>query len=182
VKFYRVFPFDASAAPNDRGGALFVPPGSRNGRIDNPDLYRVFYVASVPQAAIAETFGRFPIWRAETFLNGRGFPYALATIESPDAFELFDMNDIDALRSIGINRPTDVVTRDREVTQAWARTIFERGGYCGVVWWSFYDPAWQIAGIWSQDLLRLVREPEVLDVGLPVVAESAAMLVRQIER
>jgi len=39
----------------------------------------------------------------------------------------------DTLRSIGVMHPTDVVTRDREVTQAWARTIFEGGAFAGAL-------------------------------------------------
>jgi len=66
VTVYRLFPYDESAAPNERGGALFVPPGGRN-RIDNPRSYSALYVAANPEAAIAETFGRLAVWTPETF-------------------------------------------------------------------------------------------------------------------
>ncbi len=45
----------------------------------------------------------------------------------------------------------DVVTRDREVTQAWARAIFECGQFAGARWWSYYNPDWSIVGLWRQD-------------------------------
>ena len=180
MKLYRVFPYDAGAAPNDRGGALFVPPASGRSRIDNRDLYDVLYAASEPTAAVAETFGRFAVWRAETFVNAGGRPYALATLAVPDDLVIFELNDIEAMRSIGILRPTDIITRDREITQAWARRIFERGGFAGVRWWSFYDPGWPVVGLWSHERIVLDRSPDVLTVSTPVVLEAAATIVRQI--
>jgi hypothetical protein len=166
----------------DRGGALFVARSSGYGRIDNPDIYDVLYVAADPHAAIAETFGRFPVWRAQTFVNASGFPYAMATIDVSPEHALFEMNDIDALRSIGITHPTDVVTRDRDVTQTWARTIFERGGFAGVSWWSFYNPVWQIVGLWDTRLLALAEPTEILTIDRRVVVEAARTIVRQISR
>ena len=71
MNLYRVIPYDESAAPTERGGALFVPPGSSN-RIDNPDLYDVLYVAASPEAAVAESFGRIPLWTAHAFIHGSG--------------------------------------------------------------------------------------------------------------
>lgn len=182
MRLYRVFPYDAGAASNDRGGALFVPPASGRSRIDNPDLYDVLYAACDQHAAIAETFGQLAVWRRETFVHAGGRPYALATIDAPDDRALFELNDVDALRSIGIARPTDVVTRDREITQAWARTIFERGGFAGARWWSFYNPDWPIVGLWDHSRLTLAHPPEILAVGGPLVLEAAAAIVRQIAR
>ncbi len=180
MRLYRVFPYDAGAAPNDRGGALFVPPPSGRSRIDNADLYDVLYTAAEPHAAIAETFGQLAVWRPDTFVNAAGRPYALATIEAPDDLVLFELNDVDALRSIGVARPTDVVTRDREITQAWARTIFERGGFASARWWSFYNPDWPIIGLWDHGRLTLAHAPEILTAGGPLVLEAAAAIVRQI--
>lgn len=101
---YRLFPYDESAAPNERGGALFVPPGGRN-RIDNPRSYSVLYVAANPEAAIAETFGRLAVWTPETFLHGSGRSYALAAYEIPDDLAIFNLDDVDALKTIGICAP-----------------------------------------------------------------------------
>lgn len=121
MNLYRVFAFDAGAAPTDKGGALFVPPPSSFGRIDNPDRYSVLYLAVDPRAAVAESFGRFAIWQRTTFVHGSGLPYALASYTIPDTRKFFNLNDIDALKSIGITHPADVVTQIARKRQAWAR-------------------------------------------------------------
>lgn len=182
MTLYRVFPFDAGAAPKDRGGALFVPPPSGVGRIDNPKLYAVLYTASSATAAVAETFGRLPVWRADAFVHGSGLPYALATYELPAKVQLFDVNEIDALRAIGVTRPTDIITRTRSTTQAWARKIFELGGHAGIVWWSYYNPAWPIVGLWDHRSLKVVGSPEILVPTSRAVTEAATAIVRHVDR
>ena len=182
MTLYRVFPFDTGAAPTDRGGALFVPPPSGVGRIDNPKLYAALYTASSATAAIAETFGRLPVWRADTFVHAGGLPYALATYELPGDAPLFDVNDIDALRAIGVTRPTDIITRTRSTTQAWARRIFELGHHAGIVWWSYYNPAWPIVGLWDLRRLQVIGSPEILVPASHTVAEAANAIVRQVDR
>jgi hypothetical protein len=182
VTLYRVFPYDASAAPNDRGGALFVPPSTGRSRIDNSDLYDVLYTAVEPHGAIAETFGQLPVWRSATFTHAGGRPYALATLNAPDDIAIFELDNIDALRSIGISRPTKVVTRDREVTQAWARAIFQRGAFAGARWWSYYNPDWSVVGFWDYARMTLVGTPAVLAAEGQIVREAASQIVRQIAR
>jgi hypothetical protein len=182
VRLYRVFPFDQSAASDHPGGALFVPPSSGLSRIDNPDLYDVLYVAHDAPAAVAESFARYDVWRPATFVDGSGLPYALATYELPDDVPIFDLNDVDALKSIGVMRPTDVVTRDRAITQAWARTIFLGGAYAGARWWSYYNPDWPVAGLWDRTRIQLAKAPEVLSSTSAVVRDAATTIVRQITR
>jgi hypothetical protein len=181
VKLYRVFPHDAGVAATNRGGALFIPEPSGLGRIDNSDLYSVLYVASTPHAAIAESFGRLAVWRPSTFIHRSGLPYAIATYEAPDDLSIFDLDEIDALRSIGIRRPTDVITRDRAKTQAWARTIFAMGRFHGARWWSYYDPDWPVIGLWDSSPLTLAAV-EVLTSTDVLVQETAISIVRQITR
>lgn len=181
MRLHRVIPYDASAVPTERGGALYVPPGGTN-RIDNPNLYDALYLAAAPEAAIAETFGRIPIWTPETFVHGSGRAFALAVYEVPDDLALFDLDDVDALKSIGVTKPSTVVTRDRTKTQAWARTIFERGGYAGITWWSYYGPDWSVMGLWDHTDVAVVEVPETLDVTTPTVRETARAIVRQIAK
>jgi hypothetical protein len=181
MKLYRVFPYDESAAPNERGGALFVPAGGRN-RIDNPDLYHVLYVAAKPEAAIAEAFGRLPIWTSETFVHASGHPYVLAEYAVADDVAFLSLDDVDALKAIGIIRPSSVVTRDRVRTQAWARTIFESGRYQGVSWWSYYGPDWTVVGLWDRSAVRIVDTPKVIASKSTAVQETATAIVRQIAR
>lgn len=179
MKRYRVVPLDENAAPTERGGALFVPPGGGS-RIDNPDLYLTLYLVLQPEAAIAEAFGRIPIWTPETFVHASGRPHQLLTYEAPDGVRVFDLDDVEALRRIGIAKPSAVVTRDRTKTQAWARRIFETGSYAGIRWWSYYNPDWTVLGLWNRTELRVSDQAETLTTTHPTVHEAAAAIVRQI--
>ncbi len=178
-----MFPHILGAAPTDRGGALYVPPSSGFARIDNPALYDVLYVAHDPAAAVAEAFGGRDIWRPATFVHtigGHTNPYALATYELPDDTSIFDVNDIEALRSLEVTRPTDIITRDRPTTQAWAQKIFNAGRYAGVQWWSYYNPDWPVVGLWDRAALALGAAPELLTISSTAVLDAAKVIVRQI--
>lgn len=177
---FRVFPYDAGAAPDQPGGALFVPTGTGAGRIDNPDLYDVMYVAESAAAAVAETFGRLAVWRGSTFTHAIGLRYALGAYTLPDGVRLFGLDDLDALRSIGVAHPSEVVTRDRMKTQAWARTIFSRSGFAGIRWWSYYNPDWSVAGMWDVRRLRVAAAPEPLSPDHGAVRDAASAIVRQV--
>ena len=179
---YRVFPYDVSAAPTEPGGALFVPQASGLGRIDNAALYDVLYLSAHSEAAIAEAFGPLPIWRPQTFVHANGNPYALAAFTAPDDLAFFDLNDVRALDAIGIRHPSDVVTRDRTRTQAWAKIVFDRQCYVGARWWSFYNPDWPMLGLWDVRSLRLEHAPAIIDATHPAVRDAATAIVRQLTR
>lgn len=176
---YRVFPYDESAAPNERGGALFVPDPA-DGRIANPDLYRELYLAGSPNAAIAERFGRFVRWRAETFQPGNGLPFALAHFNLLSSVCICDLDDVGTLRAYGVDRPTDVVTPQRRTTQSWARRIFKSGRWGGICWWSHYYPAYRIYGVWAVESLALVEPPSILTIECAEVSQTASEIIRQI--
>jgi len=179
ANLYRVIPYDASAAPTERGGALFVPRGGEN-RIDNSTVYDVLYVAATREGAIAETFARLAVWTPDTFVHASGKAMTLLEYEVSDAITLFELDDVDALKSIDITRPRAVVTRDRAKTQAWARTIYERGGYTGARWWTYYQPDWTVVGLWDRSSVMTTNPPEPLTTAIPVVKAAAAAIVRQI--
>jgi hypothetical protein len=179
VNLFRVFPFDSNAAPNEKGGVLY-PPGSTAGRIANPDLYRELYFSLQPEAAIAESLGRLPTWHPDDFSRANGHPLALATYELPDDAPIIDLNSVKVLATFGIERPSEIVTRNRKVSQKWARTIFEAGRYIGARWWSFYSPDWTSVGLWNTVGLRLIGTPEPLRVEHPLVEKTAKKIVRQI--
>lgn len=179
MRLFRVFPFDSNAAPNEKGGVLYTP-GSTAGRIANPDLYRELYLSLEPEAAIAETLGRLPIWHPDDFLRANGNRLALTTYELPDDAPIIDLNSVKALAEFGIERPSEVVTRNRKITQGWARTIFERGAYVGARWWSFYNPDWTSVGLWNTDRMRVIGTPESLNPEHPLVQKTAKEIVRQI--
>jgi len=180
VKLYRVFPYDASAADTDPGGALYVPRPSELGRIANVGLYRELYFSAQPDAAIAEVFGFLYAWYGADFIHANGSPYALASYELDDTIPIFDLDDTALLSSIGIRQPSSVVTRQRATTQAWAKTIFDLGSYAGAKWWSYYSPEWTAYGLWDFSGVRHLGRPDVLSTSHPAVSAAAATIVRQI--
>ena len=179
MTLYRVLPYDSSAAADEKGGVLFVA-GSTPGRIANPDLYRELYLAAEPDGAIAEVFGHLPIWAQSDFVHANCNPYALATYALADDVAIFNLDDVDALKSIGVVRPTSVIRRNRKITQAWARSIFALGSYAGAQWWSYYNPDWISLGLWDISRLRAVGDPEVLSPAHPAVQSAAKAIVRQV--
>lgn len=181
MRLFRVFACHANAAPNEKGGALFVP-GSSAGRIANPDLYRELYLSLEPEGAIAEAFGRLPIWHSTDFVRADGTPLALASYELPDDSRIFDLDSVKALASLGIERPSEVVIRNRKVTQRWARRIFERGTHVGARWWNYYNPAWTSVGLWNIAGLRSIGSAEVLSAEHALIKKAAQAIARQIQR
>jgi hypothetical protein len=70
-------------------------------------LYDVLYVAAAPEAAVAESFGRIPLWNSETFVHGSGLPQQLVTYDLPDNTSVFELNDVVALQSLALpTQPT----------------------------------------------------------------------------
>jgi hypothetical protein len=175
---FRVFPYDAGAAPTERGGALFIPDPS-GGRIANPDLYRELYAAGTPEAAVAERFGRFARWRKETFQPSNGLPYALAFLQLTDEARICDLDDIRMLRRYGIARATHVVSPNRLTTQAWARRIFMSSEWDGISWWSHYYPRYRVYGIWKIEAVSSARDPSILTIDSDEIRRTAHEIVRQ---
>lgn len=75
----------------------------------------------------------------------RGFESRLVTFDLGADRTLLDLDDPAALAERGL-RPSRVVTRDRQMTQAWAAAIHAEGSWAGISWWSYYDPEWRPAG------------------------------------
>lgn len=175
---YRVFPIDATAHPPEPGGALYAPPGSA-GRIANPDLYRELYLSSTAAGALSEAFGRLDTWTQAMFLQ-RDRPYALATYELPDRAAICDLDNAGRLLAYEL-QPSDVVARERSVTQAWAARIYKSERWIGIAWWSRYDSLWRSMGLWNRRRLRLRGNPELLSVDHVAVQEAATLLPRRLE-
>ena len=177
---FRVFPWLRGAADTDPGGALYVPAQGA-GRFDNPAQYEFFYAAESPEAAIAEAFGRHPLWTT-SMLGGLptlpGSVHALATYGLDDAAKLYDLDDAANLVMLKL-RPSDVVNRDYTVTQALALRIFATGGASGLRWWSFYNPAWFNVGLWDKATLTVasVRPLSIADAELARAARVISRLI-----
>lgn len=177
MRLYRVFPWDPSAAMDRPGGALFIPRSS-TGSFDNPDLFQGLYCAASPEAAIGERFARLRAWRPATFQNAKA-TFALATIDTQD-LALADLGHVPTLTKLGIQRVTDVVTRDRAVSQPVAARAYHLGAAHGLSWWSAYVADWTNVLLWDTTRLTLVGQPEPLSVAHPAVAASADTLPRSV--
>lgn len=177
---YRVFPWLAGAAEGEPGHPLHVPEPRGAGRADNADRYRVLYLSSAPAGAVSEAFGSLALWTPGMFLRPDlpGSRRSLATYEIADERPVFDLDDPSALTSLAL-RPSQVVTRDRQVTQRWALTVYAQGRWSGVRWWSYYDPQWYSYAVWDIAALA-VRSGTIraLAIDDPAVIEASVILRR----
>lgn len=176
MKLYRVFPWDANAAVDTPGGALFAPIRGA-GRFDNPELYRAFYLSLTPEAAVGERFSMLARWRKETFIE-RGLPLSLATVDVPDDLPIIDLNRVSELTHHHISLVTTVATRERSVTQNLAARLHTIGDNAGLRWWSLYVPEWTNVIIWDQTRRTLAITPDPLSTSHPAVTLAATTLPR----
>jgi hypothetical protein len=185
VRLYRIFPYLASAAVDEPGGAFYLPPGGKN-RADSPTgAYRCLYAGDDPSGAIAEAFGRFTIWDRDVLEANPAAPvlpgsrFALATYELRAGYDLCDLDDARRLVDLSL-RPSEVVTRDRKVTQRWAQAIQAAGSHHGLAWWSYYDARWKSVAVWTIQALALLGTPRILKLTDDEVMKAATIIVRQI--
>ena len=182
--YFRVFPWLPDAKTRDKPGhPEHVPTGQGKGRIDNPEHYAVSYLAEEAAGAVAEAFGDLHEWTDGMFsFPGLGARRALGVYELSGRHAVLDLDDAQHLLDRGL-RPSEVVGRDRGVTQAWALSAWKekrgpRRRWAGVRWWSVRDPSWHVCGVWSGDL-RVV-DIEVLALDHPAVVEAARILGRRL--
>lgn len=184
MRLYRIFPYLRNAAADEPGGALFRPPGGA-GRADSPtDRYRCLYTASAPEGAIAEAFGRFDRWDRQLIEMAPATPTLPASRFAVVGFELVsapirNLDDARVLLEEGL-RPSQVVSRDLSVTQAWSSRIHDRAGYAGVRWWSYYNPDWAVAAVWDIPRIDIAEPPRLLTVDDPSVVAAARAIVRSL--
>lgn len=186
MKLYRVFPYLASADGDEPGGPFYRPLGGKN-RADSPTLgvYRCLYAGDSAEGSIAEAFGRFNAWDADVIEANPAAPalpgsrFALATYELRNGAAIRNLDDARALLAEKL-RPSEVVTRDRSVTQAWSAKIQSTRRYAGVSWWSYYDSAWQSVALWDISRLTLLDSPRVLRVFDNEVKSAAITIARRL--
>lgn len=174
---YRVLPWIPDAAPGEPGHPLFVA-GLNAGRIDNAEYYETLYASDARPGACAEAFGYLRVWSASMM---RGSPSLPGSIQALAIYELdetpiCDLDEAVRLVDLGL-RPSQVVTRDRPVTRAWALRIFEEERWAGIRWWSYYDPRWGSHGVWAFDAVE-VADVVPLSIGDAAVLEAADILRR----
>ncbi|MGY1686882.1 RES family NAD+ phosphorylase [Geodermatophilus sp. SYSU D00867] len=182
---YRVFPFLNQAGPGEPGHPSYLHLPQGQGRLDNPHRYNVWYLAADASGAVGETFGDLSRWRDEmfTFPALAGSRRALGTFRIQDDVRLLELDDARNLLERGL-RPTQVIDRNRGVTQAWAlRTWEETDGrgvqtWAGVRWWSFHRPHWRIIGLWGH--MPECVEVQPLTMRHPAVVDAATTLLKEI--
>lgn len=174
---YRVFPFDPAARRATQAGhPLYVHPDQGLGRLDNPDHYRVRYLAVEPTAAMAEAFDGHTIWQP-AMLRFPQLPNAVRALGvyrlDDERYPLLDLDDARNLLDRGL-RPTQVVARNRPTTQAWARRVYDEGRWAGVRWWSYHRPQWTVVGLWADAALDVVAVQSI--AGHPGLEDAAYTL------
>ena len=183
VLVHRVFPHLPSAAPGQPGHPLYEHAPQRGGRIDHPE-HCTWYLSVQVEAAVGEVFGDLAVWDESMF----DFPLvpgsrrALGVFRLPDDLRVLDLDDPAALLQRGL-RPTQVVTRNLAVTQAWGHRIRDERDphdtaqrrWQAVQWWSYHRPTWTVLASWQRPMLVRV---EPLDLGHPAVREAATALSR----
>lgn len=178
---YRCFPHNPAIKKIESGHPLYIPASRSTGRINNPDIYTPSYWSAQPECAVAETYGNQMQWSSGTFAGTPQLPKAhqgITAIEIPDDAQMFNMDNAPNLVKLKLN-PSQVVTRNNAVTQAWARKIFELGKYAGISWWSIFWPEWQSYGVWSLTGVKILSV-EKLSIGHAAVLKSAEVLNKQV--
>jgi hypothetical protein len=162
LALYRVFPWDAEAAPGEPFSPEFIPAQQGSGRFDLADE-PVLYLGETAEHPVAEVLQAF---RGRAFQPGMlrrfGHPLALVEIGLPDAVaaQLINLDDPAQLTRFGL-RPSDVASDDRRRTTAIASMVHESGA-TGLRWWS------RLSGDWHAVVLFLGRVPvSRLSLGAP---------------
>jgi hypothetical protein len=184
VILYRCFAWDTRAQPTERDGPLWFPREFQGeGRHDNADLYGCLYLADRALSCVVEQLARFRGQRLSAgLLKRRGLPLAVADLHLDDRAELVDLDDPRVLRQERL-RPSIVATREREITQPQARTLYERHPKAaGLSWWSTYEAQWINVTIFERARAQLsvgsVRQLTLDDPALIEAAQRFALQIR----
>lgn len=173
---YRCFAWNDTAAGGEPDGPLWFPrPFQGEGRHDNPDLYGCLYLADRPLSCLVEQLARFRGQRlSPALLRRRGLPLAIAELELDARAELVDLDDPQVLARQRL-RPSLVATRERQVTQPQARSLFERRrAVAGLRWWSIFEAQWANVTVFDRAAARLaVKSVRALTLADPAVVDAA---------
>jgi hypothetical protein len=154
ASLWRVFPWNAAAAPGEPFAADMVPRWQGSGRFDIPELSAVWYFAESPVHAVAETLQGLrgqTLDDADLLRAGHRLatvPVAVAPEVAARVVDLCDPAEL-ARRSI---RPDRLASRQLSTTQRIARQLAEEG-LPGFRWWS------SLHGDWHATILFAARLP-----------------------
>lgn len=178
---HRCFTRQRGVASREPGGPLWIAREHQGaGRHDNPTRYGCLYVGTQEIASVVELLaplkGRL---LHHDDLGVHGAPLAVAAIEL-DEVELIDLDDPRTLARERL-RPSLVATRERELTQRQALTLFQKHPRAaGLRWWSRFESQWINLTLFDRASRKLdvlaVRDLKVDD---PTVLEAAEFLEMQ---
>lgn len=190
-ELWRAFPWDREAP---EGGPFSVrsvaPPHMQNyGRFDLHGRPSVLYLAQTPAHALAEVLrglkrnpadpNRYRVTSGD--LAGAGNPRALVPVRLPPvlADRVPDFGRGEVLERFGV-RADELCSRERRVTQAAARRIYQHPDQVpGFFWWSAFHGDWH-AMLLFLDRAPLDRlefgEPRIVTMDNPAVREAAEAL------
>lgn len=177
---YRVFPWDPSAARSRPGGALWIPREQQGGgRHDNPSRYGCLYASESEAGVIAESLARFQNAGPLTpgALRRDGLALAVARLELPDDVEIIDLDSPRVLTREKL-RPSQVATRQRPRTQAYASALYARhADAVALRWWSTLEASWLNLTIFGRGRMRIrLREVRAVQFDDPAFREAADVL------
>jgi hypothetical protein len=159
VIVYRCFAWNREATDGPDTPLWFPRRFQGRGRHDNPVVYGVLYVTASAASALVETLADFRGQRlVPTMLRQRGLPLAVAELELDESAEVVDLDDPRTLVRTRL-RPSQVATRNREVTQPQALRLYERHPAAAALrWWSTHEASWPNFTVFDRaaDLLRVV--------------------------
>ncbi len=166
MRLWRIFPWNPSARPGERGHALHLARDLQGGgRHDNPDRYGALYVSEAAHAAAGEVIAHLRGQRLDDAdLERSGLRLALVPLDAEVEGDLWDLDDPRTLARHGL-RPSRVATRDRAVTQRWAADLFRaRPLRAGLRWWSTLESLWMHVTLFDRAMPRvaLAADPEPL--------------------
>ena len=173
---HRAFAWNATARHDAPDGPLWFPRMFQGeGRHDNPDTYGCLYLADRPVSCLVEQLAAFRGQRlSASLLRRRSLPLALAYIELADAARLLDLDDPALLRRERL-RPSRVATKQRNVTQPQALTLYRRHpDAAGLRWWSTWEALWANVTLFDR-AARALRLVDVRELTLddPTLVEAA---------
>jgi RES domain len=188
---WRAFPWDRDAP---EGGPFSVrsvaPPHLQNyGRFDLHGRPSVLYLAQTPGHAVAEVLRGLKRHPADPHrhllqpedLLGAGHPRAIVPVRLPPevADRVPDFGCGEVLERFGV-RADQLCSRDRRVTQAAARRIYDHPDRVpGFFWWSAFHGDWHVLLLFLDRVgLHALEfgEPEIVTLEHAAVREAAEVL------
>jgi hypothetical protein len=177
---WRLLPLVPDVAPSSPGGALWFPRELQGtGRHDNPERYGCLYLSESPLSAVAEALTQFRGAGVLTqgMLIRANLPLALVQVDCAGDKRLLDLDDPEVLTSTRL-RPSQVATKARAVTQAYAARIFDaHPAAVGLRWWSTLEASLTNFTLYDRaaSALRLV-DSETLTLDHTATQEAADLL------